>query len=215
MSLFNKQKESKSQEQMREIDNQKLYDKIKENKRQEEEKQKLAAQALSSRRVVLNNLNTSSTSPNSPTVSVSNSNSPNSLGNVSYNANLLGASNNGLNLVGQWTPNQINPYNPHNNVQTINTYPVMPSNMASIKKDEFAEVLDGLFTHQEKAEYLTSVGYEVMTGGTLAAKPTANGEHPAGDGLFLYQSIDTLFIKEISIKFKNMLLAKPVLKIKL
>lgn len=81
--------------------------------------------------------------------------------------------------------------------------------MAMLKKNnaksEFENMIDFLFSLQEKKDYLLSVGYQQDSSGKFwKEKSTAsNGE------------LNSLFLHEITIKFKNMLLAKGTIKIKL
>lgn len=158
------------------------------------------------RRIIISGSNNSSTN----TTTTSNLTTGILTGNVgtvtiSNNNNLLQS----IGGNGTWTPVQINPYNnQYNNPHVVNTYPVTTAN--SIKVNEFEQVLNQLFTGEEKKDFITSIGYIVS--GEFASKPNQENADVVGT---LFEAIDVIFLREISIKFKNMLLAKPVLKIKL
>lgn len=80
------------------------------------------------------------------------------------------------------------------------------------KKSSFEEIIESIFCFNEKWEFLKSLGYRPaneeinnsdVTGQTLVIRDGGHG------------TIDNTFLREISIKFKNLLLAKSTLKLKL
>ena len=82
------------------------------------------------------------------------------------------------------------------------------------KKSAFEEIIDALFDTAEKEQFLMSVGYEIFQEGgkDWIRKVDSQGYETKGErGV----SIDILFLREISIKFKNLLLAKASLKLKI
>lgn len=71
-------------------------------------------------------------------------------------------------------------------------------------------MFNALFTYVEKVEYLESIGYHVIVGAsTMAGKPEFEG------GPNVFEPLQVVFVREMTIKLKNTLLAKPVLKMKL
>jgi hypothetical protein len=85
----------------------------------------------------------------------------------------------------------------------------------SLKKESpFEEILNTLFDTNEKVDFLLGVGYTIYqeNGQEWIRRVTSNGYETKGK---LDVSINSLFLREITIKFKNLLLAKSTLKIKI
>lgn len=82
------------------------------------------------------------------------------------------------------------------------------------KKTPFEIILDTLFSPIEKVQLLTDTGYKFNLNETneVVSIIKTSGEITQ---TWPYSSLDILFLKEITIKFKNLLLAKPSLKIKI
>jgi len=70
-------------------------------------------------------------------------------------------------------------------------------------KNEFEKLVSEIFTEDEKIEYLLSIGYTTVSRVYFKDR---NG---------MDWNIEPAFLREMMIKFKNLLLAKSVLKIKL
>ncbi len=70
-------------------------------------------------------------------------------------------------------------------------------------RTEFEKIIDSIFTNDEKVEYLLSIGY------------TSDTRVYFKDKAGVDWSLQPAFIKEMLIKFKNVLLAKSLIKIKL
>ena len=83
------------------------------------------------------------------------------------------------------------------------------------KKSAFEEILDELFNQEEKINFLMSVGYEFLDGDDIVKTMSGNTKIRKGDAEFGWLDFDKLFVKEISIKFRNLLLAKVTLKLKI
>jgi hypothetical protein len=87
------------------------------------------------------------------------------------------------------------------------------------QKSQFEELINALFTLEEKYDFLISMGY---TCEVLEGKPVLNNDLmmrvPRKDmhqEQVLYSSLEYCFLREITIKFKNLLLAKQTLKLKI
>lgn len=77
----------------------------------------------------------------------------------------------------------------------------------STKQRDFADLIEELFSAQEKVDFLNDMGYQLNN---PMKKKNKDGEYELVVG-----TIRDLFIQEITIKFKNLLLAKHTLKLKL
>ena len=79
------------------------------------------------------------------------------------------------------------------------------------KRSVIEELMDELFTTAEKEQFLIDAGY------TLEHKSNLVISRKLADGTVktITNTLEDLFLKEITIKFKNLLLAKSVLKLKL
>lgn len=86
------------------------------------------------------------------------------------------------------------------------TYPMIPP-----QRSAFEEVIDILFSTAEKEQYLIDIGYEFFVNSSNGRDEIRKGNTAWDRSL----DLNMLFLKEISIKFKNLLLAKPSLKIKI
>ena len=84
-------------------------------------------------------------------------------------------------------------------------------------KSPFEEILDSLFDNSEKEQFLIDSGYEFYI--NSKGEDMISKKVPGEENKYLYWSrdkeLDSLFIKEISIKFKNLLIRKEKLKLKL
>jgi hypothetical protein len=97
------------------------------------------------------------------------------------------------------------------------SYPIAPDPYL-LNKSDFERVLDQLFTLEEKWEYLQGLGYISRESGIyghmvvfkLSSESTEELQCIDGN-----ESLNRVFLREISIKFKNLLLSKATLKIKL
>lgn len=82
------------------------------------------------------------------------------------------------------------------------------------KKSAFEEILDMLFTTAEKEQFLIDIGYffenDPLNNAAIIKRKLSTGEVKT-----VTNSLDDLFLKEITVKFKNLLLAKATLKLKL
>lgn len=88
------------------------------------------------------------------------------------------------------------------------------------KKSSFEEILDGLFSLAEREQFLMDIGYVLETktpDGLLYKDSDIKITRKLADGTIktITNSLNDLFLKEISVKFKNLLLAKSTLKLKL
>jgi hypothetical protein len=81
-----------------------------------------------------------------------------------------------------------------------------------VKKSAFEELIDQLFTTSEKEQVLIDMGYEFaqIDNKTVITRKLADGTIKT-----ITNSLDDLFLKEITVKFKNLLMAKASLKLKL
>lgn len=77
------------------------------------------------------------------------------------------------------------------------------------KQTPLEEIMGKIFNDQEKKDFLESIGYQFYMNENASKMRTKEGEE-----MYAVYA-DSFFIKEITIKFKNLLLAKPTLKIKL
>jgi hypothetical protein len=88
------------------------------------------------------------------------------------------------------------------------------------QKSEFELLIENLFSQEEKEQLLIDMGYElenapvdargyVSTAPIIIKRKLADGTYKT-----ITNSLDDLFLKEITVKFKNLLLAKATLKIK-
>jgi hypothetical protein len=79
------------------------------------------------------------------------------------------------------------------------------------KKSAFEEIIDVLFTTTEKEQMLIDMGYELEhKEGLIIRRKLADGTYKT-----ITNSLDDLFLKEVTIKFKNLLLAKASLKLRI
>jgi hypothetical protein len=107
------------------------------------------------------------------------------------------------------------PINLPNNNNSPTTKEMMDNLFNSLKKESpFEEILNTLFDTNEKVDFLLGVGYTIYqeNGQEWIRRVTSNGYETKGK---LDVSINSLFLREITIKFKNLLLAKSTLKIKI
>ena len=81
------------------------------------------------------------------------------------------------------------------------------------QKSAFEEIIDNLFDTSEKEQFLISVGYRFDKEYIWRDNPQDQGEVQRWDNNT--GSLASLFLKEISIKFKNLLLMKATLKLKI
>lgn len=79
------------------------------------------------------------------------------------------------------------------------------------KRSAFEEILDVLFTTAEKEQFLIDVGYELIHN---AIETTVTRKLSDGTVKTIKGSVDEVFLKEITVKFKGLLLAKGTLRIK-
>lgn len=79
-------------------------------------------------------------------------------------------------------------------------------------KSAFEELIDGLFTTAEKEQVLIDMGYilEQKDNKLVISRKLADGTVKT-----ITNSLDDLFLKEITVKFKNLLMAKASLKLKI
>ncbi len=75
-------------------------------------------------------------------------------------------------------------------------------------KSSFEEMIDLIFSYDEKKEYLIGIGYDYKESLVCRGEDRGTIDNP-------YLNLHVIFLKEITIKFKNLLLAKASLKIKL
>ncbi len=80
-------------------------------------------------------------------------------------------------------------------------------------KSDFEHIIDALFTVEEKLDYLKGLGYSIF--GNPPSPNLNNFLQLEKDGNSCPGNLGIIFLREISIKFKNLLLAKPILKVKL
>jgi hypothetical protein len=111
------------------------------------------------------------------------------------------------------SPPYYNPYVTNKSLGKNTRIPPRPPDYNSLnnyvnKKSSFEEIIDILFTVQEKKEYLESIGYTMDSSGKFYK---ADSIAPAYGNDNMHQ----LFLYEITIKFKNVLLSKGTLKLKL
>jgi hypothetical protein len=88
----------------------------------------------------------------------------------------------------------------------------MPTTNLS-KRSAFEILIDTLFSTSEKEQFIIDCGWKLEAGkdgGYVISKELANGDVSYYNG-----SIHTLFLEHITVKFKNLLLAKPKLTIKI
>lgn len=86
------------------------------------------------------------------------------------------------------------------------------------KKSAFEELIDQLFTTAEKEQFLIDAGYMIdVPGPDYRGTDKVIISRKLSDGTvkFITTPLDELFLKEITVKFKNLLLAKATLKLKL
>lgn len=82
----------------------------------------------------------------------------------------------------------------------------------SYQRPAFEEMIDLVFDLEEKVSFLETLGYKLDPSYTIKTQYTPV-YHPDHSDDIKY-TVTTAFLKEITIKFKNLLLAKPSLKIK-
>jgi len=82
------------------------------------------------------------------------------------------------------------------------------------KKSAFEEILDVLFTTAEKEQFLIDIGYMLNWNNTDGSHDITR-KLASGEIKTITNSLNDLFLKEITVKFKNLLLAKATLKLKL
>lgn len=82
------------------------------------------------------------------------------------------------------------------------------------KRSSFEDIIDLLFARSEKEQFLIDAGYRVEKGETQDSY-TITRQLTDGTIKKITTPLDELFLKEITVKFKNLLLAKAVLKLKL
>lgn len=83
------------------------------------------------------------------------------------------------------------------------------------KKSAFEEVIDTLFSAEEKREFLINMGYKFVkdsSGIPVITITDSKGYQSIGNENV---SLNQFFLKEITIKFKNLLLTKQTLKLKI
>jgi hypothetical protein len=81
------------------------------------------------------------------------------------------------------------------------------------KKSAFEELLDSMFNQSEKQEFLTTLGYEFNSEFFIRKSLDETKEPFKWDNN--PNNINLVFLKEITVKFKNLLLTKATLKIRL
>ena len=81
------------------------------------------------------------------------------------------------------------------------------------KRSAFEILIDTLFSTSEKEQFIIDCGWKIemgKNGNYLISRELANGDLTVSN-----KSLDELFLEHITVKFKNLLLAKPTLKIKI
>jgi len=84
------------------------------------------------------------------------------------------------------------------------------------KKSAFEELIDELFTNADKEQVLIDMGYEFQLKDEGHSKKVVI-TRKLSDGTYktITNTLDDLFLKEITVKFKNLLMAKASLKLKI
>jgi hypothetical protein len=103
---------------------------------------------------------------------------------------------------------------PQRQVQDNTLFEEMLNSYMKPPRSTFEDLLDSMFSVAEKEQFLISVGYEFEH----KSENESNIYRKIGDlpmQSWPYKSLATLFLQEITIKFKNLLLTKATLKIKI
>lgn len=82
----------------------------------------------------------------------------------------------------------------------------------SVKKTPtFEDIILQVFSHEERIDFLRSMGYDIETNYHV----TISRKLADGSIVNITTPLDQLFLMEVTIKFKNLLLSKATLKLKL
>ena len=106
---------------------------------------------------------------------------------------------------------------PSPNINTLGQYNDIVNKLGqytnSIPKFSFMDLLNSIFDTSEKEQFLLNLGFEfVNEDGKDWIQRTVLGYREKGEKNI---SLDIIFLREITIKFKNLLLAKATLKLKI
>lgn len=103
------------------------------------------------------------------------------------------------------SPNRKDVYQTQDMVRYLEEYLKKP------KKSEFEVLLEAMFDTSEKEQFLIDVGYELIHN---PIETTVTRKLSDGTVKTIKGSVDEVFLKEITVKFKGLLLAKGTLRIK-